>query len=121
MGDKIAILKQGGVLAQYDRPEEILENPNSDFVASFVGTDRVLKHLSLVRVGELELEPYDGNSDGLPRISEGSTLKDALSVLIGSGTDRGLVYAGDGSNGDGHRGAITLDGIRSVSRSGQGG
>src|SRR5205823_5996431 len=33
MGDKIAILRQGGYLAQYDTPEEILTNPADDFVA----------------------------------------------------------------------------------------
>ena len=47
MGDKIAILKQGGVLAQYDTPENILSRPDSEFVSSFVGADRVLKRLSL--------------------------------------------------------------------------
>jgi osmoprotectant transport system ATP-binding protein len=51
MGDKIAILKQGGFLAQYDTPENILSNPNSEFVASFVGNDRILKRLSLSKVG----------------------------------------------------------------------
>src|SRR3712207_6366572 len=34
IGDKIAILKQGGILAQYDTPENILSSPNSEFVAS---------------------------------------------------------------------------------------
>src|SRR5215210_5265188 len=51
MGDKIAILKQGVVLAQYDTPENILSKPDSEFVSSFVGGDRVLKRLSLTRVG----------------------------------------------------------------------
>ena len=48
MGNKIAILKQGGVLAQYDTPENILSRPDSEFVSSFVGGDRVLKRLSLI-------------------------------------------------------------------------
>ena len=52
MGDKIAILKEGGVLAQYDTPENILASPDSEFVSSFVGGDRVLKRLSLTRVGD---------------------------------------------------------------------
>jgi osmoprotectant transport system ATP-binding protein len=55
MGNKIAILKQGGVLAQYDTPENILSRPDSEFVSSFVGADRVLKRLSLTRVGEMDL------------------------------------------------------------------
>jgi len=91
MGDKIAILKQGGILAQYDTPENILSNPNSEFVSSFVGGDRVLKRLSLTRVGEMELEPANGSTDELPRISDSLTVKDALSELIGSGHSRAVV------------------------------
>ena len=73
--NKIAILKQGGVLAQYDTPENILSNPNSEFVASFVGTDRILKRLSLVRVGEMDLEPANGEAEDLPRISGNLTVR----------------------------------------------
>src|SRR3712207_62730 len=75
VGDKIAILKQGGFLAQYDAPENILSRPNSEFVASFVGNDRILKRLSLTRVGDMELEPANGNSKDLPRISGNLTVR----------------------------------------------
>lgn len=121
MGDRIAILKQGGILAQYDTPGRILSEPASDFVASFVGDDRVLKNLSLTRVGDLDLEPFDGDENGLPRINASLSLKDALSELIGSGSDRGVVYAGDDSNGNGSHGTITLGNIREMSRSSAGG
>ncbi len=116
MGDRIAILQQGGVLAQYDTPARILSEPATDFVASFVGTDRVLKNLSLTRVKDVRLEPLDGAGNGLPRISENLSLKDALSELIGSGTDRGVVYPDESPNGNDARGVITLDGIRKMSR-----
>ena len=56
MGDRIAVFQPGGVLAQFDTPEAILENPANDFVARFVGGDRSLKRLSLGRVRDLELE-----------------------------------------------------------------
>jgi osmoprotectant transport system ATP-binding protein len=91
MGDKIAILKQGGVLAQYDTPANILSHPDSEFVSSFVGADRVLKRLSLTRVGELDLEKANGGTDDLVRINAGMTVKDALSELIGSGHTRAVV------------------------------
>lgn len=113
MGDRIAILKEGGVLAQYDTPENILVNPASDFVSSFVGGDRVLKRLSLTRVGDMKLEPANGSSDELPRLEEGWTLRDALSQIIGAGTDRGLVVAEDG--GSSSRGTLSLDSIRKIS------
>ena len=43
IGDRIAILRQGGRLAQYDTPDAILAQPADDFVASFVGADRGLQ------------------------------------------------------------------------------
>src|ERR687895_662889 len=66
MGNKIAILKQRGVLAQYATPETILSRPHYEFVSSFVGTDRVLKRLSLTRVGEMDLEQANGGTGGVP-------------------------------------------------------
>jgi osmoprotectant transport system ATP-binding protein len=111
MGDKIAILKQGGILAQYDTPENILAAPNSEFVSSFVGTDRVLKMLSLLRVADVELGPADGNGD-LPRLGEQMTLRDALSELIGSGAERGAVVS---DTEDGVRGTLSIKTIRRLS------
>jgi osmoprotectant transport system ATP-binding protein len=57
MGDLVAVLQLGGVLAQFGTPAEILANPASAFVARFVGADRGLKRLSLSRVADLELLP----------------------------------------------------------------
>jgi osmoprotectant transport system ATP-binding protein len=91
LGNKIAILKQGGVLAQYDTPENILSRPDSEFVSSFVGADRVLKRLSLTRVGEMDLEQANGGTHGLPRISDRMTARAALSELLGSGQSRAVV------------------------------
>jgi osmoprotectant transport system ATP-binding protein len=56
MGDLVAVMQAGGLLAQFGPPAEILANPASDFVARFVGADRGLKRLSLVRLSELPLE-----------------------------------------------------------------
>src|SRR4051812_34815870 len=47
LGDRIAILREGGYLAQYDTPSEILGNPASEFVADFVGADRAIKGLKV--------------------------------------------------------------------------
>ncbi len=51
MADRIAIFTQGR-LVQYDTPDEILANPKNRFVSDFVGSDRTLKRLQLVTVGE---------------------------------------------------------------------
>ena len=55
MGDRIAILRQGGVLAQYATPAELLMAPADDFVEDFVGADRALKRLALMRVRDIDL------------------------------------------------------------------
>jgi osmoprotectant transport system ATP-binding protein len=111
MGDKIAILREGGILAQYDTPKNVLAAPNSEFVSSFVGADRVLKMLSLLRVADAELDPPSGNGD-LPRLGEEMTLRDALSELIGSGVERGVVVS---DTEDAVRGTLSIESIQRLS------
>ena len=55
MGDRIAILREGGRLAQYATPAELLMAPADDFVEDFVGADRALKRLALMRVSDIDL------------------------------------------------------------------
>jgi osmoprotectant transport system ATP-binding protein len=55
MGDLVAVFQTGGILAQFGSPLEILAAPASDFVARFVGQDRGLKRLSLLRVADVPL------------------------------------------------------------------
>jgi osmoprotectant transport system ATP-binding protein len=57
MGDLVAVMQTGGILAQFGPPTEILVSPASEFVAKFVGTDRGLKRLSLARVADLPIRP----------------------------------------------------------------
>jgi osmoprotectant transport system ATP-binding protein len=55
MGDRIAVMKEGGVLAQYATPDELLAHPADQFVENFVGADRALKGLALKRVRDVHL------------------------------------------------------------------
>jgi osmoprotectant transport system ATP-binding protein len=55
MGDRIAVLREGGRLAQFATPAELLMAPADGFVEDFVGADRALKRLSLMRVGDIDL------------------------------------------------------------------
>ena len=64
MGDWIAILREGGVLAQYDTPARILAEPADEFVARFVGVDRGLKRLTLSNLSDLSLDRADCLPDG---------------------------------------------------------
>jgi osmoprotectant transport system ATP-binding protein len=94
MGDRVAILREGGYLAQYGTPEEILARPLDDFVASFVGADRGLKRLSLTTLGELELPQPNGDRPDL-RLPVTMSARDALSVLLTAGGGDALVVAND--------------------------
>src|SRR5256885_5908936 len=92
VGDRIAILRRGGRLAQYDTPETILKRPADEFVADFVGADRALKAMALHTLAELELRPA-ANGVRAPRTT---TLKDALSLLIAEQADVLTVTDDDG-------------------------
>ena len=55
MGDRVAVLREGGRLAQYATPAELLMAPADGFVEDFVGADRALKRLALMRVADIDL------------------------------------------------------------------
>jgi osmoprotectant transport system ATP-binding protein len=92
VGDRIAILRRGGRLAQYDTPETVLKRPADEFVADFVGADRALKAMALHTLAELELRPA-ANGVRAPRTT---TLRDALSLLISERADVLTVTDDDG-------------------------
>ncbi|MFC2043851.1 betaine/proline/choline family ABC transporter ATP-binding protein [Chloroflexota bacterium] len=52
MGDSIALMNEGE-LVQYDTPANLLYRPKNEFVKDFVGADRALKGLQLLRVKEV--------------------------------------------------------------------
>jgi osmoprotectant transport system ATP-binding protein len=85
MGDKIAILREGGRLAQYDTPAEILTNPADEFVAEFVGADRALKRLGLSTLAEVALPQPNGLHPGPDKVALQTTVRDALSQLLAAG------------------------------------
>ena len=103
LGDRIAILREGGVLVQYDTPDAILAEPADEFVSRFVGADRGLKRLSLKRLSEIELEPVNGVV--APVTDDGTTLRDALSLMLSEGSRQLAVVGKDGKP----RGVLTLD------------
>jgi osmoprotectant transport system ATP-binding protein len=110
MGDRIAVMKQGGVLAQYATPRELLESPADDYVAEFVGADRGLKALALHNVRELDLGPVRVGSPVTIEMED--TLRDALSAMLVNDAD----YARVRDGGPDVIGTITLDQIREVAK-----
>ncbi len=59
MGDRIAILRDGSRVAQYDTPEQILTAPANDYVADFIGRGASLKRLNLSHVGDIRIDGWD--------------------------------------------------------------
>jgi osmoprotectant transport system ATP-binding protein len=55
LGDRIAVLREGGRVQQYATPAELLMAPANEFVEDFVGADRALKRLALMRVADINL------------------------------------------------------------------
>ena len=106
VGDRIAILREGGELVQYDTPSAILSHPADAFVAQLVGADRGLKLLALHRVDEVELEPPGLASEDDPRVDRDATLRDALSLMLTQAAHRCVVV-----NGTRPLGSLSLDRI----------
>jgi osmoprotectant transport system ATP-binding protein len=109
MGDLIAVLEDGGRLAQFGPPDQILAHPASEFVARFVGQDRGLKRLSLKTIADLRVEKL-GRHDGLPQFPPATTLRDALSMLLVADTRGGVALDESGQP----RGLVTVDRIASA-------
>src|SRR3546814_5049863 len=57
LGDRVVILDVGGRLEQAAPPAEILAAPASPFVADFLGEERGLKRLALLRVRDITHGP----------------------------------------------------------------
>lgn len=80
LGDRIAVLRQGGVLEQYATPAEVLGNPASSFVANFIGADRGLRRLAVtpIEVGDLYLPPV---------VNPSRPVAEALAAVEAAGTN----------------------------------
>ena len=104
MGERIAILDVGGVLAQYDTPAEVLARPASPMVAGFVGSDRGLKRLRVTPIDAECLEhPHTVEPDASladARAAMEQTHRNWVAVVDKDGILRGSVVAVD-ARGDG--------------------
>ncbi|PRX49087.1 osmoprotectant transport system ATP-binding protein [Prauserella shujinwangii] len=56
LGDRVAVLRVGGSLAQYGTPADVLRHPVDDFVAGFVGRDRGYRGLSFLSAEGVRIE-----------------------------------------------------------------
>jgi osmoprotectant transport system ATP-binding protein len=113
MGDRVAVLRQGGVLAQYGSPEELLVSPADEYVADFVGADRGLKRLSLHRMRDLVRgRPIP---DGAPTVHADVSLRIGLAVLFATGAPELGITEHDGTP----LCTVTLEELRAAATSGR--
>jgi osmoprotectant transport system ATP-binding protein len=75
LGDHVVIFQKGGIIAQQGSPAQILANPASEFIASFVGADRGKRRLTISKTfskeGELVLVDGNGNPAGVLSTEDG--------------------------------------------------
>ncbi len=90
MGDRIAILAEGGVLQQLDSPTEILARPANAFVEEFLGAERELRRLALIPVSEVA-------ADRGPVVRPGDTPAQAATAARAAGTDWVAIVGQDGT------------------------
>ncbi|RAN98254.1 ABC transporter ATP-binding protein [Micromonospora noduli] len=92
LGDRIAVLSEGGHLEQYDTPAALLGAPATAFVREFVGADRGIRRLAVTPLDREVLEPVpEDAAPDLPTVAVDGSAYDALAVLLTSGRDRLLV------------------------------
>jgi osmoprotectant transport system ATP-binding protein len=88
LGDRIALLNVGGVLEQYGPPADILRDPANDFVARFLGRERALKRMALLRVTDVDV-PFG------PVVDAAAGRDDVLAVMAKHGVDWVGILDGD--------------------------
>jgi osmoprotectant transport system ATP-binding protein len=100
LGDRIAVLSDGGHLQQYSPPARLLSAPANDFVTEFVGADRELKRLAVTPIPRDVLQPLPGDGDGAgdgagPSVPVSATLREALTAVLESRTGQVRVVDGE--------------------------
>ena len=95
VGDRICLLKMQAEIAQYDTPERILVRPASDYVADFLGRERLVRRMSIAHIDASTLERTGGARPDEPRVSIASSLTDAFAAALASPSERAAVYDGD--------------------------
>ncbi|CAN5527958.1 ATP-binding cassette domain-containing protein [soil metagenome] len=113
MGDRVAVFAEGGRLAQYGTPAELLGHPADDFVADFVGSTAGLRRLTVTRLDPAHLESMEGVEAGSlgAAIDLDSTLEEALALMLRE--DKAMIGVKDGAR---FVGVLTPNGVHRALR-----
>jgi osmoprotectant transport system ATP-binding protein len=107
LGDRVAVLRVGGRLAQFAPPDELLAHPADEFVSGFVGRDRGYRRLGFVPATALRLTELptraDANGDsGVPGewtvLLDGAERPAAWLGPDGARHELGSVYVTEGAD-----------------------
>ncbi len=88
LGDRIAVMSEGGNVEQFASPAELLGKPATEFVADFVGADRGLKRLAVTDIDAEDLEHP-------PVVHVDDSLADTRAVLDRADARWAVVLDGD--------------------------
>jgi osmoprotectant transport system ATP-binding protein len=96
VGDRICLLKMQAEVAQYDTPENILTRPASNYVAEFLGRERLVRRMTVVLIDASTLDRSGGGPRAdEPRVPLSSTLTEAFAAALSSPTERASVFEGE--------------------------
>lgn len=112
LADKIMILQRGQIV-QFDTPFNILTRPANSFVGDLIGSDDLVRQLSLLRVEVAMKSVHDSYLPSEYTIARHDNLRQALSVLLRTGADK-LTVLDQGKV----VGILTLEHIRDSAQNG---
>jgi osmoprotectant transport system ATP-binding protein len=92
LGDRIAVMSEGGHLEQYADPTTLLAAPATDFVADFVGAERTLRRLSVTNVSATHLVRW-------PAVTPDARLSDCAAVMDATDSSWAVVAGADSVRG----------------------
>jgi len=119
VGDRICLMKMQAQIAQYDTPERILAHPASEYVAEFLGRERLVRRMLVVQIDPHTLEHPDGApAREEPRVPVSSNRTDAFAAALASPTERAAVFDGDRYLGD-FTATSLLESLRRASAEGE--
>ena len=82
LGDRIAVLSERSQIEQFDTPANILANPASDYVSSFIGEGAALKRLALIPISSAKLSSTSATG---PSVEITENLREALDHIVLNG------------------------------------
>jgi osmoprotectant transport system ATP-binding protein len=103
LGDRVVVMNVGGIVEQAAPPAELLARPANAFVTQFVGSQRGLRRLGLIKIRNVDLDHGDA-ADGAVVVGPDDTLLDALDAMLREHTNSADVR----DDGGRHIGTLTI-------------